>query len=329
MLDNIFKKILTVVIVIFIIHFFFFNLVLAEENTSVKFTPQVGIPGTEFQKGAEIPIPGTTAKIGEYIKGFYIFIISALAILSVIMIAWAGITWLTAGGSAEKVGAAKAHILSALGGLALGLVSYVILQTINPDLVSFRTSNIKPVPAENCCQETSSTCSYKSQTECTAMGGKWLNNYICGSEGKCVLNTESQAITCDNTSGECKSICSGSEEVWKNIKCGTSGEVCCVPKNNMASCGNIPGAQTFCRPLSGTSGCLSGERPYLANCPPEQTCCINMVNLSGCSFSGGEGVCFRCAYLMGVPVCSITYCPDPYYYESNGICNEGYKCCAL
>ena len=137
------KKILAVVVILFFLQFFFFSLVLAAEDTGVKFKPQVGIPGTEFQKEAAIPIPRTTAKIAEYIKGFYIFLISALAILSVVMIAWAGITWLTAGGSADKIATAKSRILAAIGGLVLGLLSFVILSTVNPALVNFNISTTK------------------------------------------------------------------------------------------------------------------------------------------------------------------------------------------
>jgi 3D (Asp-Asp-Asp) domain-containing protein len=78
--------------------------------------------------------------IANYIGGVYKFGVSALALLSVIVIAWGGIVWLTAGGSATQVSKAKDWILGGITGLILGLTSYVLLVTINPDFV-----NLKPI----------------------------------------------------------------------------------------------------------------------------------------------------------------------------------------
>lgn len=78
--------------------------------------------------------------IANYIGGVYKFGVSALALLSVIVIAWGGIVWLTAGGSATQVSKAKDWILGGITGLILGLSSYVLLVTINPDFV-----NLKPL----------------------------------------------------------------------------------------------------------------------------------------------------------------------------------------
>jgi hypothetical protein len=53
------------------------------------------------------------------------------------MIMIGGLLYLTAGGSPERVGNAKSYIGNALIGLVLLLTSYVVLQTINPQLVQF------------------------------------------------------------------------------------------------------------------------------------------------------------------------------------------------
>lgn len=205
MLNNFFKKFLPILLLVFLFQFFFFSFVLADDS-SIQFKPQVSIPG--FEGG---PIGNTTAMIGEYIKALYIFLISTLAILSVVMIAWAGITWLTAGGSAEKVGTAKARILGAIGGLALGLVSYVILQTINPDLVDFKITDVSPVKPVGCCysyidaSQTSVQCDYLPKAECTDRTYSEKSCYEiswCGGTGCCLAYTEEYgvaAIYCQDT----------------------------------------------------------------------------------------------------------------------------------
>src|SRR3989338_8098402 len=56
-----------------------------------------------------------------------------------------GVLWIVAGGNATRVGEAKAWIGAALTGLVLALTSYLILNTVNPALVNFKTTNIPGV----------------------------------------------------------------------------------------------------------------------------------------------------------------------------------------
>ena len=58
------------------------------------------------------------------------YILSFLAIIGVIMIIIGGLTWATAGGNEEKVGKAKKTILSAVIGLAVVLLAWVIVNYI-------------------------------------------------------------------------------------------------------------------------------------------------------------------------------------------------------
>lgn len=52
------------------------------------------------------------------------FALSLLGIVSVIIILYAGFTWMTAGGNDEKVGSAKKILFAAVMGLIIILVSY-------------------------------------------------------------------------------------------------------------------------------------------------------------------------------------------------------------
>lgn len=184
------KKLLFVLFTIVVFQFFCFDLALAA--SAVQFTPQVSIPNSDpnldIQKGTILGVPGDTSLIAKYIKGFFVFGIGALAILSVVMIAWGGIQWLTAGGNAGQVTNAKTTILGALGGLILGLSSYVILQTVNPDLVNFKIKSIAPVDplymqnitAKSICP-TSVKDQQGKQIEC---GKKYAADYNSGITGE-------------------------------------------------------------------------------------------------------------------------------------------------
>lgn len=78
------------------------------------------------------------ANIGEYIRVVYSYSIRVVGILATVMIIIAGIQWVTSGGSSDKITSAKKRIGGALIGLFLVYLSYTILNTINPSLVSLR-----------------------------------------------------------------------------------------------------------------------------------------------------------------------------------------------
>lgn len=56
-----------------------------------------------------------------------------------------GIMYILAAGNAAKVEDAKDTILQALFGLGILLVSYLLLRTINPDLVNLTNPNLTPI----------------------------------------------------------------------------------------------------------------------------------------------------------------------------------------
>lgn len=126
----------------------------SEDLKPVNFTPQIGIPGSDFQAGKAYDVgadgKGSTKAIAEYIKAIYKFLIGIVSIVACIMLMVGGVSWLTAGGSPEKVKNAQDIIKGSLAGLFLALGSFFILGTINPALVNFNVMTIKSVtPAPN------------------------------------------------------------------------------------------------------------------------------------------------------------------------------------
>lgn len=104
---------------------------------SIFFIPNVGIPGTVFSRGSSVAVSGTT--IGDFVVAFYLWFAGAAGVLAVFMVMFGGWQWLTAAGNAGRIGQAKETITGAVVGLVLLLGSYVLLASISPTFVSFRS----------------------------------------------------------------------------------------------------------------------------------------------------------------------------------------------
>jgi len=129
----------------------------SSSNTTVQtqkstFTPtepklQINIPTLQFSKifrqGQLIDVPW----LAEYISGIYKYAVGLISFVAIIMIMVGGIIWLTAGTS-NRINTAKEMILGAFSGLILALGSYLVLYSINPDLVSFKQLQIKLIERE-------------------------------------------------------------------------------------------------------------------------------------------------------------------------------------
>ncbi|MCX6796684.1 MAG: hypothetical protein NTW06_04285, partial [Candidatus Falkowbacteria bacterium] len=130
----------------FCLFFIFLNITTA--NAQTNFKPQIGIGG-EFTKGANVNVTNNTQTIAEYIKQIYKYLIGIVAIVAVVVMMLGGIIWITAGGNPSRVGEAKSWITASLTGLILVMFSYVILKTVNPELVNFKVQTITPIKLDS------------------------------------------------------------------------------------------------------------------------------------------------------------------------------------
>ena len=80
--------------------------------------------------------------IGEYIQVIYSYALRIAAILAVVVIIIAGAQYMTSGGNSEMINSAKKRIMGALVGLFIAYMSYFILSSINPALVSLRLPQV-------------------------------------------------------------------------------------------------------------------------------------------------------------------------------------------
>lgn len=110
---------------------------------NICFTPQISIPGTDIVAGQPIRVQGDT--IGRYIVAIYTFGVYAGGIVATIVLMAGGFVWLLAGGNTSQVEQARTMITGAVTGYVLLLLSWVLLNTINPNLTQFKPLDIDPV----------------------------------------------------------------------------------------------------------------------------------------------------------------------------------------
>jgi hypothetical protein len=79
----------------------------------------------------------TTSSLGAFLGQAFSFGLALAAALAVIMIVWGGVQIMTTDSWSGK-SEGKQRIQDAIWGLLLALVSYLILYTINPDILIFK-----------------------------------------------------------------------------------------------------------------------------------------------------------------------------------------------
>lgn len=112
-----------------------------------KPTNQIKIPGLSYSEVTQVEegdgIYLYVPFLGEYLAVVYRYLVVLAGVAAVIMIIVAGIQWTASGGNSSTIESAKNRIIGALTGLGLAVGSYLILYTINPDLVNFKSLKIR------------------------------------------------------------------------------------------------------------------------------------------------------------------------------------------
>ncbi|MBI4919810.1 hypothetical protein HY838_00710 [Candidatus Azambacteria bacterium] len=122
------KKIL---LIVFILIACFMPLV-ASVQAQVRL--ETGLPG--------VPVIPAGQELPSYINYLFIFGLGLITFFALGFMTIGGVMYILAAGNIAKVEDAKDMIKQALLGLGLMLVSYLLLRTINPDLVNLRNPKI-------------------------------------------------------------------------------------------------------------------------------------------------------------------------------------------
>ena len=115
------------------IFFIFLLLIIFYSLFFVRFTLadykiEVAIPGG--------PAAGTEVTLTDYIRYIYLFGLSLIGITALGALVYGGFTYMLSDTITSKDDAKK-YIWGAISGLVLALAAYLILNTINPDLVNW------------------------------------------------------------------------------------------------------------------------------------------------------------------------------------------------
>lgn len=116
-------------------------------NEEIPVQTEVIIPGSEpvFDGGL---LRGRVGDLAGYLGIIYNFLISIVGVVAGVFILVGGFQYVTAGGDAARVTSAKQRISSALIGFVLALSSFVLLNTINPQLVNLKVPSVTDVTTQ-------------------------------------------------------------------------------------------------------------------------------------------------------------------------------------
>jgi len=173
--------------------------------------------GTKEEKEAAIRVgiflPGVTQKVtisdtesynavknlSCYLSGFYRYFAGVAGILATVMIMYGGVQYVISFGNPSRLQTAKDTIFSALIGLVITLGSYIILYTINPNLVTLELPSTASISTQFqgtnwCLTDQNPTPKVAGATSCGDVG-VYSDNRECVYRGNCSASGDQRA-TC-------------------------------------------------------------------------------------------------------------------------------------
>ncbi len=168
-------------------------------KTPINFMPQIKMPGIDYAQDGSTPVGQYDEETGNmnstllarYIQGFYNYALMIAGILAAIVLMGGGLLWLASGGDSGRISLAKELITGSLVGLIILFSAWIILNTINPDLLKLRpiTTQVIKQLHYGCCEHSGGASSVTKE-ECEKGQGNFYTNtvdtvYMVG-ETKCV-----------------------------------------------------------------------------------------------------------------------------------------------
>ena len=177
--------------------------------SSISVAPVFAFAQATISISSSVPGMAVTASTtpGQYVQGFYSFALMIGGVLAFGAIVYGGILYAASGGNPGQQSEGKEWVKSALLGLLLLAVAYLILYTVNPNLVNLNLPTLSAInvqaptgsgncqaPASGPCSISSfqgSSCFSDSQVAQTAAG-------VCNAESS--DNANAQGDQCDDGS---------------------------------------------------------------------------------------------------------------------------------
>ncbi len=96
------------------------------------------IPGTEV-------IPNEKTSLAQYLAYLYYLVVDIIGVVAFVILVIGGIQYLTSAGSVPRAKAARQRIIGGGAGLLIVLGAFMILRTINPQLVNIDLTELRPL----------------------------------------------------------------------------------------------------------------------------------------------------------------------------------------
>lgn len=162
------------------------------------------------------------ADFTEYVSWFYRFFAGAVGMLAAVMILYGGYQWLTAGGNAGHVQQAKTTIYSSLIAIVLTLGTYLILNTINPQLTNLTVRGVTPVTAlHDLCSDYPSNITVADASGCDPR----KNPNCCSGDGCC-----GRTMSVSKPDNTVQTSCIADDCVGKDKVCNFEEKKCVTPR---------------------------------------------------------------------------------------------------
>jgi len=241
--------------------------VWAADPIPLDYTPQIKIPASDpelnqasIKVGSFNPETGvmTSDLLAKYVKAFYDYGMAIAGILAAIVLMGGGVLWLTSAGNDSKITQAKELIGGSIVGLVILFSSWVILNTINPDLINLKIITLQVAkPAEF---ETNGIINNLSEAPTDLNYGWYCSGSTCQDIDPSYISMN-------------ENICNNRLTIPAECTNRISSLICCGYSQS-----DIIKADTFCKDQDTGTGCKlgkfsTGPDGYCANnkCNP----CIN------------------------------------------------------
>ncbi len=185
-----------------------------------------GIPGVGVGGAQGAPLPD----LATYINYLYIFVLSFVGIAGFISLVIWGTVWV-ASAVVDKKARAMEGIKNTLIGIGIALTAFIMLYTINPDLVIINIPKIETMPSNVF------TCSKHPSDACPALAGCFVN-----AAGKCDLkSTSTGACLTDKITW----APGGYNLLNNNLAGDQCYDKCNLEANTLAACNALPTTTAF------------------------------------------------------------------------------------
>ncbi len=221
--------------------------------------------------------PTTGTPPSSFVAGFYKFALMIGGTLAFGAVVYGGILYAASAGNPGKQSEGREWIKSALFGLLLLAGAYLILYTVNPDIVSLKLPSLPPVNVQVPSAPPTVPVPTSSTPSATTVCG------TNGANGQCSSNTDgSTNYCCPNNSGsyacqstQCSATCGQNGSSGSCANSNGTPQNCCLYQNGQWGCQTSACTQA---PTCGTDDQNGNTQKGNGECPNNskgqpQACC--------------------------------------------------------